>query len=115
VVSRSLNTLHWIGVASGAVFLAASITYSRAATGLAHPLATRHLLILLMLVLTLTSQVAISGRMLALRNEMGMIDNLPATDQRRIEFNRLHHWSTRVEGTVLLLGLLALYFTAKAL
>jgi len=31
----------------------------------------------------------------------------------RVEFDALHVWSTRVEGAVLLLGLVAIYLTAS--
>jgi hypothetical protein len=32
-----------------------------------------------------------------------------------VQFDALHVWSTRVEGAVLLLGLLAIYLTASAI
>jgi len=44
-----------------------------------------------------------------------MIDEVPHDDPRRLEFNRLHVWSTRIEGTVLVLGLALLYLTARRL
>jgi uncharacterized membrane protein len=113
VVSRSLTALHWIGVVSGLVFLVTSMILTKATTGTAHPLATRHVLVLLMIVLTMVSQLAISGKMLTLRSQMGVIDDVPTTDARRVAFNRLHEWSTRIEGSVLLLGLAALYLAAK--
>jgi uncharacterized membrane protein len=115
VVSRSLAALHWIGVGSGLVFLVTSLAYARLSNGTAEVFAARHILILLMIVLTMTSQFAISGRMLALRTEMRVIDEVAMADARRIEFNCLHQWSTRIEGFVLLLGLSALYFTARRL
>lgn len=114
VVSRSLTALHWIGVVSGLVYLVSSLAYAHLATGQTSVFAARHLLVLLMLLLTLTSQVAIGGRMQVLRAEMGVIDDVPVNDSRRVEFNRLHHWSTRLEGGVLLCGLAVLYLTARA-
>ncbi len=115
VVSRSLDRLHWIGVGSGVVFLIASMAYARAATGAVQPFAARHVLIVVMIVLTLVSQMTISGKMLALRNDMQVIDNVPRDDPRRLEFNRLHQWSTRLESTVLLMGLAVIYLTARKL
>jgi len=38
-----------------------------------------------------------------------------ATDPVRVQFNALHAWSTRLEGGVLLLGLIAVYLTAQQL
>ena len=114
VVNRTLPVLHWMGVVSAIVFLATSMSYSALTTGSAQALAPRHLLVVLMLVLTLVSMFTISSRMMALRAEMGVIDTVPQDDPRRVEFNRLHHWSTRVEGSVYLIGLVVLYLTAKA-
>ena len=68
-----------------------------------------------MLVLTLVSMFVVSSRMMALRAEMGVIDTVPQDDPRRVEFNQLHHWSTRIEGSVYLIGLVVLYLTARQL
>jgi len=115
VVNRSLHLLHWIGVVSGIVFLAASMAWSAATSGWAHPLALRHLLVCLMIALTLTSLFVVSARMETLRAGMGVIDDISPTDARRLEFNRLHGWSTRLEVAVLVLGLAVLYLTARGL
>jgi len=114
VVSRSLGTLHWMGIISGLVFLTASLLYSRFSTGSAHVFSARHILLCLMLALTLVSQFAVTPQMAALRNSMGEIDAVAANDPARIRFDQLHHWSTRLEGGVLLLGLVVVYLTAKS-
>jgi uncharacterized membrane protein len=113
VVNRTLPVLHWMGLASGIVFLATSTGYAAMTTGSAQALAPRHTLVVLMLVLTLVSMFVVSSRMMALRAEMGVIDNVPHDDVRRVEFNQLHHWSTRIEGSVYLIGLVVLYLTAR--
>ncbi|HLI61748.1 MAG TPA: DUF4149 domain-containing protein [Terriglobales bacterium] len=113
VVNRSLGILHWIGICCGAVFAVASMIDSRVVSGGAHPFALRHLLVYLMIVLTLVSMFGVAARMQVLRQQMVMIDEVPHNDPRRVEFNRLHVWSTRLEGTVLLLGLAVLYLTAR--
>lgn len=115
VVSRSLAILHAIGLICGGVFLAASMIDSHVTTGVATPFAGRNLLVCTMIVLTLVSMFAISGRMLALRNDMVFIDNVPHDDPRRVEFNRLHEWSTRLESGVLLLGLAVIFITSRRL
>ena len=114
IVGHSLDLLHYMAIVSGIVFLIASMVYSRMATGNARPLAGRHLLIVLMLLLTLISQFAISPKMYVLRAEVGVIDNVPLDNPLRVEFNRLHVWSEKFEEAVLLLGLAALYTTAQA-
>jgi len=113
VVTRSLGILHWMGIVSGVVFVGSSMAYTHGTHGVAEPFAPRHLVIYAMLVLTVVSQFVVSPQMLALRTQMVVIDDVPPTDARRIEFNRLHVWSTRLESAVLLLGLAALYMTAR--
>ena len=115
VVSRSLGILHWIGLTCGVVFLIASMLDSQITTGFTPVFAARNLLVFVMIVLTLISMFAISTRMLELRNDMAFIDNVPHDDPRRVEFNRLHEWSTRLEGAVLLLGLGVIFLTARRL
>jgi len=115
VVSRTLFVLHWMGIISGLVFVVTSMIYARYSTGSAEPLAMRNVLIVAMIALTLISQFAVGSKMLVLRNQMVVIDDVPVDDARRVEFNRLHHWSTRLETTVFLLGLAALFLTARQL
>jgi hypothetical protein len=115
VVNRSLASLHWMGIVSGIVFLVTSLIYSRLHDGSPHPLSWRHVLICAMLLLTLTSQFGVAPKMAGLRASMGNMDNVAANDPARIEFNNLHAWSTRLEGGVLLLGLVVAYLTIAAL
>jgi uncharacterized membrane protein len=115
IVGRSLDRLHYIAIASGIVFLVASMFYNRMALGNARPLAARHVLIVLMLLLTVISQFAISPKMHSIRAEAGVIDDLPPDNPLRMEFDRLHMWSEKFEVAVLLLGLVALYTTAQGL
>jgi uncharacterized membrane protein len=115
IVGRSLDLLHYMAIASGIIFLVTSMFYSRLASGNLKPLAARHVLIVLMLLLTVVSQFAISPKMHAIRNEVGVIDNVPLDNPQRREFDRLHVWSEKFEEAVLLLGLVALYTTAQAL
>ncbi len=113
VVNRSLGILHWMAIACGVVFAVTSMIDARVVNGAAQPFAARNLLIYVMIVLTLVSMFGIAGKMQALRQQMGVIDEVPPDDARRVEFNRLHVWSTRIEGTVLVLGLVVLYLTAR--
>jgi uncharacterized membrane protein len=113
VVGRSLGKLHWIGLISGIVFLVSSLLYSRFTDGTAHVFAARHVLLCLMLALTLISQFGIIPRMDALRASLGEVRSVPLDNPERIQFDALHVWSTRVEGAVLLLGLVVVYLTAR--
>jgi uncharacterized membrane protein len=113
VVNRSLGLLHWIGIISGLVFLASSLLHSRLGHGFVHPFAARNVLIALMIVFTCMSLFVVTPKMDALRQDMGVIDNVSSSDDRRVQFNELHQWSTRLEGGVLLMGLVTLYLTCK--
>jgi uncharacterized membrane protein len=113
VVGRALSKLHWIGIVSGIVFLGSSLLYSRLSDGTAHVFATRHVLLCLMLALTLISQFGIIPRMDVLRASLGEVSTAPANNPERVQFDALHAWSTRVEGAVLLLGLVVAYLTAQ--
>ena len=115
VVGRALSKLHWIAIISGIVFLITSLLYSYITQGTAHMFAMRNVLIVLMLALTLFSQFWIIPRMDTLRASVGDFATVPLTNPARVQFDALHIWSTRVEGAVLLLGLVAIFATASAL
>ena len=115
VVGGSLNILHWMGIISGIVFLISSLAYNQISKGTAQPFALRHVLIVLMLLLTAYSQFGITPRMVALRASFVEIDRVPLDDPGRVEFDRLHNWSEKLEGGVLLLGLAVVYLTAQRL
>lgn len=113
MVGTSLGILHWMGIAAAIVFLISSMIYSRMTKGSARVLAGRHLLVILMLLLTVISQFAITPKMVAIREQVGVMDNVPLDNPLRGEFNRLHVWSEKFEQGVLLLGLVAVFATAR--
>ena len=115
VVGRSLGILHWMGMVSGVVFLVSSLLVSRLSTGEAHVFAPRNVLICMMLLLTLISQFGVIPRMDAIRASLGEIDAVPVDNPARLQFDALHHWSTRIESGVILLGLVVVYVTARSL
>jgi uncharacterized membrane protein len=113
VVGRALGKLHWLAIVSGVVYLISSLLYSRLTDGAAHVFGARHVLLCLMLALTLISQFGIIPRMDTLRASLGEVSAAPIDNPQRVQFDALHVWSTRVEGAVLLLGLVVVYLTAQ--
>jgi Domain of unknown function (DUF4149) len=113
VVGHSLGILHWMGLFAGVVFLGSSMLLSSLTTGSAQPFTCRHILVLLMLLITAASQFGISPKMATLRAQFGDIDTVSPTDPGRVQFDALHKWSVRLEGTVLVMGVVALFFTAR--
>lgn len=85
VVSRSLSVLHWMGLACGLVFAATSLIIGKVSENGVQPLAARNLLVFLMIALTLIGMFVIQSRMWTLRQQMGIIDDLPQDDARRVE------------------------------
>lgn len=113
IISPLLEKLHWVGGICGVVFLIVSMASNRKNTGAVRPGRTSHLLVVAMLALLAISQFGISPRMLAMRQQMVVIDDVPKDDPVRVAFNDLHHWSTRLEGTVFVLGLGVLWITVR--
>lgn len=113
VVSASLSKLHWMGLISGFIFLIASLLYNWQKHVQLRPFALSHIFVVVMLALTAHSQFGISPRMRELRAEIQNADNSSPNHAQRSEFDRLHQWSTRLEGGVLLLGLGLIILTAK--
>ena len=114
VVGRALSKLHWIAIISGIIYLISSLIYSRLTDGTSHVFAGRHVLLCLMLALTLLSQFWIMPRMDTLRAQVSDFASVPVDNPARVQFDALHVWSTRVEGAVLLLGLVVVYLTAAS-
>ena len=115
VVRGSLLKLHDIGFACGAVFLICSLIYNGVWLGRPKIFALSHILIVLTLALTAISQFRIIPRMESLRVAAGEINQLAPSDPIRVQFDSLHVWSTRVEGMVLVLGIILLYLTSMRL
>jgi uncharacterized membrane protein len=113
VVGPALSKLHWIGLFCGLVFLACSVLHDYLAKGDFRLVSVRHLLVVVMLVLTAVSLFVLSPRMTELKQQIGIIDNVPVSDPRRVRFNELHVWSTRLESAVLFLGLGVVFCVAR--
>jgi len=111
LVGFTLGGLHQLGVIAAVVYLVAAVGGARSLRGLVRPAA---LGVILMLVLTLASQRIVIPRMDVLRTEMVSVDTTPASDPRRVEFDRLHGISVDLEGGVLLIGLAALFLTVRS-
>src|SRR5215471_1587406 len=110
IVGYSLTRMHWLGVFCGLFILLFRLSRARNFASLAAPAA---LFVALMILLTLTSQLAVSPRMAALRLQMGSIQSTAADSPLLAEFSRLHRISVSLESAVLLAGFTALYFLVR--
>jgi hypothetical protein len=111
IVGFTLGRLHLIGIGAGVIYLAAHFLRQSQ-----YPSAARlaAIAVILMIVLTAVSQFYVAAHMADLRQQMGSIERTPADSPLFLQFDRLHHVSVWLEGTVLLLGIVALYFTVRS-
>lgn len=113
VVGGTLRVLHLLGLGCGAVFLALT------AAGFRRKMAPRIFLVecalvLAMLVVTAYSQFVVLPAMEVYRaGAGGDVNAADASDPARVQFERLHRMSERIEGGVLLGGLTLLLGVAS--
>ena len=112
MVGHGLWWMHMIGVVCGIAVLLARLTRTRAFSSLAAPAA---LCVVLMIMLTVVSQHAVSPKMAALRVQMGSIQATAWDSPLLAEFSKLHRISVSLESGVLLAGLTAMYLMVKEL
>jgi hypothetical protein len=107
VVGGSLNILHWIGLIGGALFCLATATlWFRAEVPARVGFALEMVLAIVMLAVTAYSQFQILPSMERDRVEAGgAIETADVSSQSRVDFERLHAWSERLEGLVLFCGI----------
>jgi hypothetical protein len=110
IVGYSLTRMHWMGVICGVLLLLFRAARTRSVASLAAPAA---LCVLLMILLTITSQLTVSPKMAALRVQMGSIQATAADSSLLAEFSRLHGISVALESGVLLAGFAALYLFVR--
>jgi Domain of unknown function (DUF4149) len=112
IVGYGLWWMHMIGVVCGIAILLARLLRTRTFTSLATPAA---LCVVLMILLTVVSQHAVSPKMAALRVQMGSIQAIAEGSPLLTEFSRLHRISVSLESGVLLAGLAAIFLMVREL
>jgi hypothetical protein len=115
IVGQLIRILHAMGLVSGMVALA--VLALAPAWGIYKPRAVLApmVLVVLMIAGTLYSQFGIIPAMERDRIAAGgAINTADAGNATTADFNRLHNWSERVEGAILLLGLATVVLVARA-
>ena len=110
VVGYSLDRLHSMAVIEAGIYLVATLLLGRSLKALIQPGAIG---VILMLLLTLGSAHVVIPRMDMLRLKLPSLETTPASDPKRAEFDKLHQISVVVEGTVLLIGIAAMFLTVR--
>ncbi len=112
MVGFALGRMHLLGVICGIVFLLARLARTRTFGSFVAPVA---LCVVLMIALTVASQVGVSPRMAVLRVQMGSIQATAKNSPFLAEFARLHRISVSLESGVLLAGFAAIYLMVREL
>src|SRR5712692_2844882 len=110
MVGFALGRMHLLGVICGVLLLLVRLVRTRTFAGFVAPVV---LCVVLMIGLTVASQVAVSPRMAILRVQMGSIQATAEDSPLLAEFSRLHRISVLLESGVLLAGLAAFYFMVR--
>ena len=112
MVGFALWRMHLLGVVCGIVILVARMLRTRSFASLAAPAA---LCVVLMILLTVVSQHAVSPKMAVLRTQMGSIQATAPGSPLLAEFSRLHRVSVMLESGVLLAGFAAMFLMVREL
>jgi hypothetical protein len=110
MVGYSLARLHYLGMVAAVLYLVAGLALAQSVKAFAQP---AMLGVILMLLLTVVSQTRVTPRLAELRTEMVSVDATPKDNPLRVEFDRLHQTSVRIEVVVLLLGIASLFLTVR--
>jgi putative copper export protein len=107
IINGSITSLNRLGQAAGLVFVIATIFLSlRSTTRLRRLLVAQILLVVLMIAATVYVQHGIIPAMERDRTAAGGdITAVPSNNPMRLDFDRLHGLSEKVEGSALFLGL----------
>jgi uncharacterized membrane protein len=110
MVGFALGRMHLVGVVCGVLLLMARLVRTRTFASFVGPVA---ICVVLMIALTVASQVGASPRMAMLRVEMGSIQATAEGSPLLAEFGRLHRISVLLESGVLLAGFAAVYLMIR--
>jgi uncharacterized membrane protein len=110
MVGYSLARLHYLGMVAAVLYLVAGLALAQSVKAFLQPAMIG---VVLMLALTLVTQIRVLPRLAELRTEMVSVDSTPKDNPLRMEFDRLHKTSVRIETTVLLIGIAALFLIVR--
>ncbi len=111
MVGYSLARLHYLGMVAAVLYLVAGLLLGQSLKAFLQPAMIG---VVLMLLLTVVSQTRVTPRLAELRTEMVSVDATPKDNPLRVEFDRLHRVSVRIEVVVLVLGIAALFCTVRS-
>lgn len=108
IVQLLIWRLHLLGIIAAVIYMLVALLAARSWRGFVQPAS---ILVELMLLATLFSQLWLVQAMQNLRNQMGSYVNTAANSPLRQQFDHLHVVSVRLEGCILIAGIVALFLT----
>lgn len=108
IVQLLIWRLHLLGIIAAVIYTIVALLAARSWRGFVQPAS---ILVELMLLATLFSQLWLVQAMQNLRNQMGSYVNTAANSPLRQQFDHLHVVSVRLEGCILVAGIVALFLT----
>lgn len=108
IVALLIWRLHILGIVCAVIYLPVALVAARSWRGFVEPAS---ILVELMLLATLFSQLWVVQTMQNLRTQMGSYANTAASSPLRQQFDHLHVLSVRLEGCVLIAGIVGLFLT----
>lgn len=108
IVALLIWRLHILGIICAVIYIIVALVAARSWRGFVQPAS---ILVELMLLATLFSQLWVVQTMQNLRTQMGSYANTAASSPLKQQFDHLHVLSVRLEGCVLIAGIVALFLT----
>ncbi len=108
IVQLLIWRLHLLGIIAAVIYILVALLAARSWRGFVQPAS---ILVELMLLATLFSQLWLVQTMQNLRNQMGSYVNTAASSPLKQQFDHLHVISVRLEGCILIAGIVALFLT----
>jgi hypothetical protein len=115
MVTSTIGKLENLGLVIGPLLILVQAASWRATHSSKLTKSLRVILVLVMTVAAALSRFWISPQMVSLRAAMGgHIDDVPAGDPLRMQFNNLHQYSVSLMGTAMVVGLILLFLTVRS-
>lgn len=115
VVTSAISKIELMGLVIGPLLILIQLSAWRVQRAMTGAKSLRLILLCVMIAMAALSHFWVSAKMVSLRLAMGgLIDDVPATDPLRVEFNDLHRFSVWFMGTAMLAGLAVLFLTVRS-
>jgi hypothetical protein len=115
LVTSTISKVESLGIVMGPVLLVLLVATRKRGERIYSATAVRAALLATMTVSAAISKYFITPSMVTLRNNMpNGIDNIPATDPMKVQFDSLHNYSVGLMSVALFAGMAALFLTVRS-